>query len=442
MSSRDDDRRNGAADGHLTEEALDRLWKQEELGDLPELGTHLLEGCRECLSTLEPWFFPPEPAEPTDSWERLRDWAVRQAERRRREREDAPRVLQRLAGLPSGRQALLLKSSRRFRTPAVVDALIEAGNGELSSDIRRAVAFMELAVVAADALHPPEMEEKTGRDFQARARVALARALRRSGELGRAEQQLGTARRLLEKGTGDRLELANALEEEAFLRRFQSRTDDALSILRRAMGIYVAFGDQHLAARAVIRRAHVLQEGGRYEEALRSLAEAMRGIDPEREPRWVLTIAHNLAVTLANMGRTSFARIILRRYESLYALLGRPADFSKARWLLGSMLLEEGDAYQAAVILSGVRDELADLGLTLEAASVSLELSLAFAKLGDTRRLRETLVTAIPILESRRVHRDLLAALSVLKKAAEAEVVTAEVLNEAGRLLRSWRRGS
>lgn len=432
----------GVTRSHLADEVVDDLGRGVfRLAALRHLLDHLLGGCSTCAGRLQRAFFPQrrKAEEYAGPMARAAAWLRRRRRSAAAERGDAVRRVRRLDGLPEGRRTTLVLGSRRYHTVPVVDLLIERSRSRLSSDIREAIRWAELAVGAADRLPPRTYGEGLVHDVRARARVWLGKAQRRGSEFQAAERTLAEAESLLEKGTADPLELGSLLEEKGLLRGNQRRFDAAVAVLDRALRLYRRLGDRHLEGRTLAREAITLGQAGEPLEAIDLLERAARRIDPRREPRWVLALYHNLALYHVDAGNTREALAYLEDSEPFYRAMAKPADLCKLQWTQGRILLDEGALEEASERFAAVRDRFLEMDMPYEAATVSLELALAYAELGRVGDLKRLAVAMLPIFESRKVAREAMAALLCFREAAEAEAVTADLVHSVSRAMR--RRG-
>ena len=82
------------------------------------------------------------------------------------------------------------------------------------------------------------------------------------------------------------------------------------------------YRDPHLAGRSLISKALLLIEMGDTESAFQTLKKANGLIDPDREPRLVLCLRHNLVDNLSKAGRYREAAALLPDLKAWPRLTG------------------------------------------------------------------------------------------------------------------------
>jgi hypothetical protein len=109
------------------------------------------------------------------------------------------------------------------------------------------------------------------------------------------------------------------------------------------------------------------------------------------------------------------------------AKLGNNFDGTRLRWLEGRIAAGRGNRKQAISILAQVRDEFLRCGLAQDGALVSLEMAVLYLEMGRTAEVRILTRQMAPIFKAQGIHREILAALTLFRDAAESESVTLEL---------------
>jgi tetratricopeptide (TPR) repeat protein len=214
------------------------------------------------------------------------------------------------------------------------------------------------------------------------------------------------------------------LSLKASLRKDQRRFDEALDLIDEVLGIYSASGletqDCHMIGRTLVLKAKIFEEMENLEEALALLRKASPLIDPEREPRLLLCVQHNLLDYLSNLGRPEEARAMLPSTWELAREIGNELDMVRLTWTEGLIFAALDETARALDLLLAVRGELASRGMSYDAALVSLHLAFLYTKEGRVMAVAELVGEIIPIFEAQDIHREALAALAVFPQAVRS----------------------
>jgi tetratricopeptide (TPR) repeat protein len=337
-----------------------------------------------------------------------------------REQAEAPALLDDLLRHTPERRMVLVRNSGRFRSLSLCALLLESSRQEGYKDPAEGEWQANLVLALADRLDPEWYGARVLEDVRARSFMLIGNARRVASDLWGAEQAFRTAEAHLRQGTGDRLERARLLGFRACLRRAQRRFEEAASLFKRAAAVFLATGEAHAAAEAIIGLAVACQYQGEPEEAIRLLREADGLIDPRMDSRLHLYVRFNLIVSLAEAGR----------FREAEALLARSRDFRQVSdpkrrlwllWLEAKLALGRGQLPQGARLLVRVRNGFVACGDGYRAALVCLHLAEICARLGRPGLTKRLASEVIPIFQSLGIVREALAARIVLEQAAAAE---------------------
>jgi hypothetical protein len=161
-----------------------------------------------------------------------------------------------------------------------------------------------------------------------------------------------------------------------------------------------------------------------------ALQEAGKLVDPERDPRLVLCLRHNLMDNLATAGRFAEARDLLPDVEALCRASGSRLDEVRLRWIEGRIAAGLGDRAAARRLFDETRREFQARDMAFDAALVSLELAVLSIEEGKTPEVRELAEEMVEIFRARDVHREVLAALAVFQAAAGIDAATADLARD------------
>jgi hypothetical protein len=106
----------------------------------------------------------------------------------------------------------------------------------------------------------------------------------------------------------------------------------------------------------------------------------------------------------------------------------------------GLVDLDEGRYPEAEASLLEVRRAFIDAGIGYDAALASLDLAALYLRQGRAAETRRLALEMLPIIQSRDIHRDALAALAVFQRAVEMEAVSCAMVEDIAAFLRRARR--
>lgn len=295
-------------------------------------------------------------------------------------------------------------------------------------DPEQMVLLAQRAVSVAEGLDPMEYGREQVADLRARTLAELANAHRVADDLDTAERMLRRAVEWSSRGTQDALLLARLMRLTAGLRSAQRRFPEALALLDAVYTIYERHGDRSNAGQVLISKGLYTGYDNDPEGAIRLLSAGLAMINPVTEPKVVLSAVHNLVGFLADGGRFLEARRILARVRRTYFLDGDRLALVKMRWLEGRIAAGLGELDQAGEALLQAQQELETSGMGYHAALISLDLAAVWLQEGKTREVCRLVEEMVATFRARRVAREALASLVLLKNAMDAERGSLELL--------------
>ena len=303
-------------------------------------------------------------------------------------------------------------------------------------DPPQAVDVAEQALKLVDRVIGEEAWRAKLRGF-AWAHVANAR--RAQGDLQAAERAFHSADKFWKAGKN----VQNGLLEEgllfafkAMLRRSQRRFEETAELLDRASA---AASSVKFRVQVLISRARLYKEMGDLEQAVEVLQEASRTEIPDDDGRVVLCVQHSLADGLSKLGRFPEAQALLPAVIDLSRRCGGEVDCLRLLWIEGRVAAGLGKMTEAVTALRRVRGEFAARPMSFDTALVSLELAALYAEQGQMQDLKTLARHLVPILRARNVDPEVLAALTLFRRSAEREEVTANFANDVLGYLRKAR---
>lgn len=331
-----------------------------------------------------------------------------------RERAAAPALLDELRRHPPERRVWLIAAKRRYHSLPLLELLVRTGDEEVHRDAREAERWADLALRLADHLDPARFGARVLEDVRARCWASIGNARRVATDLYRADRAFWAAEGHLRLGSRDPLQRALVLSYKASLRRAQRRFDEAFSLFKRAVSIWLSAGDLRRVLITLLAWVRTCQEAGEPEEAVRLLRIASGLAGPDLEPRLKVIIRHHLLVNLMDLGRLQEAHTLLTRSRALYRQVSDPLVQLRLRWVEAQILAGLGELEPAVRLLARVRTGFVQQGDGYDAALVTLELAALHARMGRPLEARRLAGEAFPIFRSRGVQREALASLILL----------------------------
>jgi tetratricopeptide (TPR) repeat protein len=262
------------------------------------------------------------------------------------ERLLAKAELAELRRLTPGAQKERVILSRFCRSPAFLDALLDALRAPRSREESESLA--SLALLAAQGIDPAEGSAAFKNDFLAMIWIETANARRISGEWPHAQAALRRAGEHLDLGTGNPSIKARWLSISASLRADQGVRDEAMVNLEECRRIYEEQRDWPLVARTLVQMAHCLVDHDP-ERALAFLDRAKVSL-PSEDPtlRWLAESIH--AECLINLGRLEEALSAFGRAEALRPLQQRQNGKLRSTYTAARLLAALGRVREAEVL--------------------------------------------------------------------------------------------
>lgn len=350
------------------------------------------------------------------------------------ERRAAQALWSRIKLLPQKEQVKALRGASPEAQWAVCDLLCKESQRLCDEDPARAAALCELALVAADCA---EGGEGVRAKLRGLAWGHLGNALRARGDLDGAEGALASADEFWKVGDGvDGIEEGIIFAFKASLRRAQRKFDEAKDLLGRA---WLLASGATFRVQVMVSKAKLLEEVGDLEEAVALLRQVKEMVSPEEEARLLFYIWHNLAHTLSGLERFEEAVELLPQTRAYLLRAGGELNRARLVWTEGRITAGLGDVEEGIALLSRVRGEFVSRDMAYDMALVSLEMAVLYAGLGRAEQVKTLARHMTPIFQAHSIHREVLAALTIFRRAAEQERVTEELARELLSYLRKAR---
>jgi tetratricopeptide (TPR) repeat protein len=395
--------------------------------------THLMTGCPECREEIAPTaavLFRPArtTVAPSSEDEDLYDRAIASAceaalERQRsleRERAEADAKIERL--LSGG------KIEKRFWTWGLCERLQERSWELRQKDPSEMVVLAQKAVEAAQRISSRKYGAQHVADLLARAWAGLANAYRISDQLPLAETAFSEAFEARRQGTGSPLLRARLAELSASLLCDQRHFPEAFQLLDFAHGAYLRHHASHDAGRALIQRGIHTGRSGDPEEGIQLIARGLRLIERDHDPKLIFQSLHNILLFRVELGEFKSARRQIFEMRPLYELHDDRIAKVKLRGLEGKVFLGLGEIDRAIRAFQQAKDGFLQLGLNYDAALVSFELAAVWLREGKQAEARRLLQEMLATFRARYIAREAIAALIMLRDAADRNELTTDLL--------------
>jgi transcriptional regulator with XRE-family HTH domain len=339
-----------------------------------------------------------------------------------RDRAVAAELWRRLARRAPGEWLRRLEGSRRFQSWAMAERLAHESERAAADRADLALELAQLGLRVAE-LAPGEPAWRSRCLGYCWGFVANARRV--GDDLEGAEEAFREAWRLWRAGDGtdpDLLAEWRLLDREASLRRDQREFTAALDLLARARASAPA-GE---VPRILLNRAFTLEQAGRPEEALAELRAAAPLVEAMGHPRLRFALHFNVITNLCPLGRYEEAEELLRLVQELVVELGNELDLVRVLWLSGRVAGGRGRRQEARAKLGQALREFAARGKSYDTALVALELAVLLLEDGCRAEVRALAGELLWVFTDQGIHREALAALTLFRRAVEAETLSLE----------------
>jgi len=357
--------------------------------------------------------------------------------RARRAPEEAKALWEIFKTFSAEEQAFLLKEAAEYQTTAFCVRLCLESEAAAANLPDQALGLARLALEIARLVPGGEGWRTRLAGF---CMAYIGNALRVANDHDGAEAAFVRAWELWKAGTPEEVELEELrlvhewrlYDLEASLRRDKRQFPEALALLAEA---FSHCGGSEAAARILLKRAFTLEQQGEYAAAVSALEQAAPLVDAEKEPRLRFGLRFNLGVNFCHLHLYAQAAALLPEVRALEVGLHNELDLQRTLWLTGRIAAGEGRWEEAVIALEQVRGAFVALGLSYDAALVSLELAILRLERGETREVRILVQAMTPVFRSKKIHREAQAALQLFREATEREAATLEMARRLVRYL-------
>lgn len=348
------------------------------------------------------------------------------------ERDAAASLWAELRPLADDERRSRLLGDPRFHNWGLFEVMIGRARQAALAEPKRAESLLCLVLELTALLDPERYGPGALESAKGRAWSYLGNAWRILGDFWQAEQAFQNAEQHFADGWLDPLDDALLLTLKASLRRAQRRFEEAHRMLDEAIAIYREVNEPHLQGRALMKKGLTWQLQGELQEAITCLRNCLFLLDGNQEARVLVAAQANLILCLHDSGQSRAAAALIPEARQLLLEVGKRGDLLRLRWTEGRVLAALQRNAEAEAAFLEVREGFVDDRAAYDAALVCLDLAALYARQGRTDEVRRLVSEMLPVFQACEVHREALAALIVLEKAAEKELTLGLVEEVAG----------
>jgi tetratricopeptide (TPR) repeat protein len=403
---------------HPNRETLSRFTKGELPPDEARGIERHLATCSDCrdrvdevsarkqLEILDSWLRPGY----DDAFDRAAERIAEQLEGLQREGHSSEDLLAELLRVPIARRPQRVRDEERFHSLKLCELLRAQSKEKWFSDPAAGLDLAKLAVEVAEHLDPARYGSHLVTDAQALSWAYLGNGLRITSDLWRAGKAMRRAWCLHLSDDGDPYSKAELLCLTSSLLDLQNRFEEAVRLTDRAISLYGEVEDRHLEGAALIQKGIHFTYQDRYKEAISHFEAGLARIDPEKEPRLLLTGKNNLIRCLSLAGNPEQAWRLLKENRPLYRELRDQLLRARLEGIEGIVARDLGRLAEAENALRETREVFLENHLGADVFFISMDLVEVYVKGGRLRQSLDVLDEVIPLGEAIGLRQDVLMA--------------------------------
>lgn len=335
---------------------------------------------------------------------------------------DAAELLDALLALPREDRRCQAGTARRFRSAELCELLLATSHELRYSDTEQMEELAQLAVTVAGQMDPGAAGGPAAlHDLRAKACAYLGNAFRIRGRFAAAERAL--MRSEAHRSAGSRSLSLEVLVLELTASLLESRRDfaGALERLELACAIHQERRDDQALAKTLVQTGIVWGYANRPATAVRLLRRALALLESGQAPRLTFIALHALAWNLADAGYPEEALEVHHASGELADDARSSLVDLKVAWLQGHLAAALGRDIVAERELSRALYGYEGLKMPYEAALVSLELAVLYARCGRFGELDRLTGEILPIFESLGIEPEAHATILLRRSASQRE---------------------
>jgi tetratricopeptide (TPR) repeat protein len=344
-------------------------------------------------------------------------------------------LLSELDRQPALRRETLARNHPRYRSIDLVEILAERSFSQRFKDHAAMLCDARVAVLLAaglDSAVPGGSERATDASF--RAWAYYGNALRVVGRLAEANGAFSRAMPYVDSGSCAPEVEALAYDLLATLRKDERRFDEAAVLLEGSARIYRNLKRRDKLGRTLLNGATNAFYAGKSCQALEILLEASALIDAEREPTLAISAVLTAVRCYLDEDQPDQALSIFLVGQDLFQTDSNPLLSLKISWIEGQLLAALGHLEAARNLLERVRNGYIERKFHFHVALAALDLALVLTQMGRFGEVRSLISQSLPIFQSLRINRELLASIILLTE-ADRQASYVAIIREAARRL-------
>lgn len=314
---------------------------------------------------------------------------------------------------------LYLANSPMVSRVEVAEELVRRSYGLRHDDPRHGAQVGRLAWRIAKALRPAPGRALLVLDTQVAALANLGNLERVRERYLRAQVLLGRALAMLARGGGSASRRALVLEYQASLLRAQRAFTEAVQTLREAAELHETVKDRAALGRVRLLLAKAFYTAGEPREALRTLRSALPLLDAREQPRLGVSALRNYILYLEADGQHQHALVLAIHGEDYFRALRSPSFLHRTWWVRGRLHSAMGDHVEAARYLESAKNAFVERKLPYDAALVTVDLALVFARLERRDIVSRLAYEAQGVFTAKEIPREATAAFLLFAQAAK-----------------------
>jgi tetratricopeptide (TPR) repeat protein len=178
------------------------------------------------------------------------------------------------------------------------------------------------------------------------------------------------------------------------------RHDEALRLVRKSARVFRQFGESERFVHAKIVEGTVLFDQHQYRESRDLFLSLVRTTKGLGDAPTLARLYGNIANCQLRLHELESADVYFARALSLYEALGLETERIRTRWNIGCLRIATGDIPDGLARLREAKQEFEQLGLTTDAALVTLDLAEALLASGEAAAAEQAAELCASIVDS------------------------------------------
>ncbi len=230
--------------------------------------------------------------------------------------------------------------------------------------------------------------------------------------------QAAVGQRLVRLYLEDPFDGARSFRLEAYALKDEGRLEPAKQNALRALTSYLASGETHLRGCALTDLGILHLAAEEPDAAIWRLVDALRHLDPDRDPRYHQCAVHHLAAALGSIDRPDAqVEVVIADVRRQRHLPGS-VPWTLHRWLEGLVFKGRGRIQRAEATLRGAKNQLLALAAVCDGGMAAMDLAGHYLTAGEWEKGERLAGETLRALESLGAEDELDAELRLYAEAA------------------------